>query len=296
MNEKSRYFLESISAVSEKDVDPQIKSLFDDIKNTLEVPFVNLIWRHLATIPDGLSLTWKLAKPLYSSAVLDEAARSLREHSTLKKRLAPWPQPVQQALGLSASDHSEIISLIEDYGHANARALLILSYLHRSISAHTDDHATNAHQNKNAVVQLDPLSHKLKQGDRLINPARPLPAPSDLTACVADLVKILNTFAAPIPSPAEPSLYRHLSYWPSFLGAFWLAVEPLEREGLLAQEAINIHERASFIVKQWIPAQYDLKEIDARSVKEILHSIDHFTYAVIGRMIVLGDMMKRMLD
>ncbi len=295
MNDKSRYLLDSISVVSEKESDSHIKTIFDDIKNTLEVPFVNLIWRHLATIPDGLNLTWKLAKPLYSSAILDEAARSLREHSIIKNQLTPWPQSVQQALGLSASDKKEIISLIEDYGHANARALLVLSYLHRSISARADGQTMKGSQKESDLIQIDPLSRRLEPSKRLINKARPLPAPSDLSASVADLVKILNTFGAPIPSPAEPSLYRHLSYWPSFLAGFWFAVEVLERQGVLVQETINIHEHAGFIVKQWMPAQYNLKEIEARSVNDILHSIDHFTYAVIGRMIVLGDMMKKMI-
>jgi hypothetical protein len=117
-----------------------------------------------------------------------------------------------------------------------------------------------------------------------------------MTAEVAKLVKILNTFGESIPSPAEPSLYRHLSYWPSFLAAFWLAVEPLERQGLLVGEAIKMHECATSMVSQWKPAADMPMGIAPESVSQVLKSLDHFTYSVISRMIVHGDMMRRMID
>jgi hypothetical protein len=97
-------------------------------------------------------------------------------------------------------------------------------------------------------------------------------------------------------SPAEPSLYRHLSYWPSFLAAFWLAVEPLERQGVLVREGISMYERASNMVGQWRPADVATEVISPDSVSQVLTSLDHFTYAVIARMIVHGDMMKRMIS
>jgi hypothetical protein len=123
-----------------------------------------------------------------------------------------------------------------------------------------------------------------------------LPATADLNASVVALIKILNTFGEPMPSPAEPSLYRHLSYWPSFLAAFWLAVEPMERQGLLVREGINMRERASSTVNQWKLAADMPEAIATASVSQVLKSLDHFTYAVIPRMIVHGDMMKRMID
>lgn len=295
MNVQSGYHLASIPTVSEQDATPSVQAMFEDIKQTLQVPFVNLIWRHLATIPDGLSLTWTLAKPLYSSVTMNEAARSLRERSALKNEMTPWPHCVQESLGLSLTDRQEIISLLEDYGHANSRALLILSYLHYSISAHNHELSINIAKQEGKPKQINPLEHRTTQGEILINPARPLPASGALTSPVVELVKILNSFGSPIPSPAEPSLYRHLSYWPSFLAAFWVSVEPLERQGLLTREAIAMHEHAGLIVNQWTPASFNHQALKSDSVNAILHSIDHFTYAVIGRMIVLGDMMKKMI-
>ena len=296
MNATSPHHLDYIPTVSEKEADPRVAAIFSDIKTTLGVPFVNLIWKHLATIPGGLELTWSLAKPLYASQVLNESARTLRQQTTLVESVTPWPAPVRQALGLSPLDKSEIVSLIEDYGRANSRALLILKYLHMSLAAQSQQRTEEVPQRAYVPTVIDPLARLDRNHDSTIRPARPLPATTELTAEVATLIRILNTFGAPIPSPAEPSLYRHLSYWPSFLAAFWLVVEPLERQGLLVREAIDIQERASSMVSQWKPVVDRQETIAAESVERILKSLDHFTYAVIGRMIVLGDMMKRMID
>ena len=288
--------LEAIHTVSENDATPEIALIFADIKQTLGVPFVNLIWRHLATIPGGLEMTWSLAKPLYGSQILNASARTLRAQTTLVDRMAPWPDAVRTSLGLSAQDKSEIVLLLEDYGHANSRALLVLSYLHASLSVESLSGNKGAHKGSLTSALIDPLAHVEKNKKVLIKPARPLPATTDLSANVLALIKILNAFGEPTPSPAEPSLYRHLSYWPSFLAAFWLAVEPMEREGVLVHEGIDMYARASSMVSQWKPADNALEVLSPNAVSQVLKSLDHFTYAVIARMIVHGDMMKRMID
>lgn len=288
--------LDVIATISEKEADPSLTAVFTDIKKTLGVPFVNLIWRHLATIPGGLEMTWSLAKPLYDSKALNESARALRQQTTLVNRMTPWPDSVRTTLGLSTQDKSEIVLLLEDYGHANSRALLVLSYLHASLSAASIFGSEGEPKGSHTSTLIDPLARVEHNKDVLIKPARPLPATADLNASVVTLIKILNTFGEPMPSPAEPSLYRHLSYWPSFLAAFWLAVEPMERQGLLVREGINMRERASSTVNQWKLAADMPEAIATASVSQVLKSLEHFTYAVIPRMIVHGDMMKRMID
>ena len=287
--------LDTIPTVSEKDAAPGVAAIFSDIKQTLGVPFVNLIWRHLATIPGGLEMTWSLAKPLYASQILADSARALREQTRLLDSLSPWPDVMREALGLSASDKSEIVLLLEDYGHANSRALLILKYLHESLSERSLIKKSGSHS-VNTSVLVDPLTRLVGINEPQIKPARPLPALSELSESISRLIKILNAFGAPMPSPAEPSLYRHLSYWPSFLSAFWLAVEPMQRQGLLVREAIDIHARATSMVSQWKPVANTEGTIAPDSLNRVLKSLNHFTYAVIGRMIVHGDMMKRMIN
>ena len=295
MKTKMLPHLDAIPTITENEANAEVTAVFTDIKETLGVPFVNLIWRHLATIPGGLEMTWSLAKPLYASKLLNESARALRRQTALVETLSPWPESLRAALGLSLQDKSEIVLLLEDYGHANSRALLILSYLHMSLSAQSSAPGQGEANVVQALAQIDPFAQIEKHKETSIKPARPLPAPAEMTEDVSKLVKILNTFGTSIPSPAEPSLYRHLSYWPSFLAAFWLAVEPMERQGLLVHEATDLYARASSMVSQWKPVFFAHETMSPEALTQVLKSLDHFTYAVIARMIVHGDMMKRMI-
>ena len=67
-----------IPAIREEDARGEIALVFEDLRATLGVPFVNLIWRHIATIPGGLAWTWALVRPLYVSPVLAQWATDLR--------------------------------------------------------------------------------------------------------------------------------------------------------------------------------------------------------------------------
>jgi hypothetical protein len=63
-----------VPAVRESDATGRTAELFEEIKETLGVSFVNLVWRHLAYMPGALEWTWSLVRPLYGSVVLDQAA------------------------------------------------------------------------------------------------------------------------------------------------------------------------------------------------------------------------------
>jgi hypothetical protein len=50
------------------------------------------------------------------------------------------------------------------------------------------------------------------------------------------------------------------------------------------------------MVGHWKPAVNASEILSSDSVSQVLKSLDHFAYAVIARMIVHGDMMKRMIN
>ena len=54
-----------IAAIPEAEATGDTAALFADIRATLGLPVVNLVWRHLATIPGGLPWTWDQVKPFY---------------------------------------------------------------------------------------------------------------------------------------------------------------------------------------------------------------------------------------
>ncbi len=54
-----------VAAIVETDAGGQTATIFADIRETLGVEVVNLIWRHLATMPGVLEWDWGELKPLY---------------------------------------------------------------------------------------------------------------------------------------------------------------------------------------------------------------------------------------
>ena len=58
-------------AVAEAEATGETATLFADIRATVGVRVVNLVWRHLATLDGSLPWAWGAVKPLYLSGMVD---------------------------------------------------------------------------------------------------------------------------------------------------------------------------------------------------------------------------------
>src|SRR4029079_5149706 len=56
---------ESVPSILEADARGEIAEIFADIRKVLGTSVVNLIWRHLATMPGALPWAWATVRPLY---------------------------------------------------------------------------------------------------------------------------------------------------------------------------------------------------------------------------------------
>jgi hypothetical protein len=66
-----------VPAIAEASATGAVAEIFADIRTVLGVEVVNLIWRHLVTIPDALPWAWGMLRPLYADGTirpLDRAA------------------------------------------------------------------------------------------------------------------------------------------------------------------------------------------------------------------------------
>lgn len=67
-----------VPAIAESEATGSIAEIFADIRSVYRVGVVNLIWRHLATIPGGLPWVWTMARPLYADGTVGREATALR--------------------------------------------------------------------------------------------------------------------------------------------------------------------------------------------------------------------------
>ena len=125
---------ESVPSIREADARGEIAEIFADIRKVLGTSVVNLIWRHLATMPGALSWTWATVRPLYLGAA-PLHAESVRRTVALPE-LPGFSADTLLAAGIGESDSAIIRNVLDSYQYTNALALVVLS----ALLAHFEPH------------------------------------------------------------------------------------------------------------------------------------------------------------
>jgi hypothetical protein len=211
-----------VPAMPEADAPAAIAAIFADIRKTLQVDVVNLVWRHLATMPGALEWTWQTIKPLYLGPAL-ERAETLRSNLQLPHVL-PLSVDTLSSAGIDRDSLSSIHAILDSYHHTNALALVCFSaILARSEVPGRSSSIAAAEAHYPEVVTAF-----------LANPALPrLPSSREMPAPVGRLVFELNSFGEDSDPDLVASMYRHLSYWPSYLALVRTLLVPLHENGQL---------------------------------------------------------------
>src|SRR3954451_20433969 len=118
---------DSVAAIPESAARGETAEIFADIRKVLGTSVVNLIWRHLATMPGALQWTWATVRPLYLGAA-PRHAESVRRGIALPK-LPGFSADTLLAAGIDESDQAIIRHVLDSYQHTNALALVVLSAL-----------------------------------------------------------------------------------------------------------------------------------------------------------------------
>jgi hypothetical protein len=274
-----------IPATSESEATGLIAEIYSDIRRVYRVSVVNLIWRHLATIPGGLLWAWSTIRPLYVNGTLVREAAALRAALSLPE-LPPWPTAALISAGLQDRDIAGIRTVLAAYDRTNAMALIAF-----------------------LAVQLR-LESVLLPGDAVVRapipvPAEPeweLPLPpllalTDLSTSTAELVLAINGLGAMHREPILASMYRHLSHWPAYLALVWTMLAPLKLDQRLdraIEDAIaQARARAQCLAVQLPTPLPAIRPITARRVER---AIDRFTRDVIAKMVVICSLLRRLTD
>ena len=99
-------------AVVEAAATGQTADLFADIRATVGVRVVNLVWRHLATLDGALPWAWRAVKPLYLQGMADRAVVDFRRDMALPKLGSlTGKEPTSVDAVLASYDHSNTVNL-----------------------------------------------------------------------------------------------------------------------------------------------------------------------------------------
>jgi hypothetical protein len=244
-------------AVTEAAATGETAELFADIRATVGVRVVNLVWRHLATIDGALPWAWSAVKPLYLQGMVDGAAGRFRETMSL---------PV---LGSLAGEQPRSVDdVLASYDHSNTMNLFALGALLAWLRGETTEQGTP------------------ESGARMLAPDIVLPklaSAEDVAPETWALVLRLNRFGDP-RQLILASMYRHLAHAPAFLRQLETALAPVEVDASLAQAiAANraaAYERARVVARAIEAAQ-------PRRAAEIEAGVSAFVDHAIGKMVTI---------
>lgn len=264
-----------VPAITEADAIGEIAELYADIRATLGVPVVNLIWRYLATMPGALAWTWSSVRPLYVSGQVANAAAHLRQSLVLPSQPA-WPPAVLEAAGLDSDARAGIGQVLASYDRSNAMNLVALAALRAKANGEAD--AT-------PVPIVDPGADI--EGELPV--LRPITA---MPTATADLVHLLNAMGDP-DQRILASMYRHLSHWPAFLALVWTRMAPLNADGSIDRMIADNLQIARGISRQLARQMPTLSADLAPAVKaEAEAALDLFILYAIGRMVPICRMLS----
>lgn len=264
--------VDPVTAIAEDAATGSVAELYSDIRGTLGVPVVNLIWRHLATIPGGLEYAWTSLKPVYVSNAAAREAQALNQVLNIPQ-LPGLSDSTLAAAGLSATDLQSIATVIASYERSNARNLVAMS----ALLARLNGSVTSNDSSDSSAVSLRPVSGQMP----------PLPAMDDMTPSVSALVNDMNQLGQRMT--VMPTMYRHLSHWPAYLAQLHVLLKPLDADGRLERMILTAvaesERRGVALSNELSPAA---SRLEPKSKDQVLGAVRLFIDEPISKMTAIG--------
>ena len=256
------------------------RNIYDAIQTALGVKLVNLVYRHLATVPGALEWAWGTVGPSFASGIFAERAAGLSISGNISStEIVSFKQS-----GLSHVDGDGVVDTLDAYNRANPMNILSLRVLEMALEA------------GRPAISIAPVSAGVR-ASKAAEPTALLPMGSfdGLPQTTMDILNRLASLTTGQDAGLVPSLFRHFTAWPAFLEALANWLEPMAEEGLIERQVERISAKVDPIAAD-IFEQLDRPEKAAILPDEItraklLQTIEIFPPAIC-RMIVIGGLLR----
>lgn len=277
-------FEATLPELSEGAAQGEIAVIYGELKTFARVPFVALLYRHLATCDEVLPWLWQGLRPSFASGALTDAAERIADVAALPSlvsiRAAEW-----RLAGLGAEDRVAITAVIEAYNRANPINLACARLVRAVLSG-----------SPSPAVAL-PLAPE--RPARPVRPALPplppiLPA-SAIPAETSGALAALSRYGRPASGALTPSLYRHLAHWPGYLGLLPARLAPAYKLGAI--DAAVAHYRGAAeselpaLLAPLVPLLDPARRPSEALSRSLVETLDAFA-GLIPEMIAVGRLLR----
>ena len=247
-------------AVAEAAATGETADLFADIRATVGVRVVNLVWRHLATFDGALPWAWTAVKPLYEGGLADQAVRQFRR-AMIVPRLE----------SLAGDAPASVDAVLASYDHSNTINLFALG-------------ALVAWLREDAALEGWP-----ERGPRIVPPDIALPRLADEADVAPETwqrVLRLNGMGDTGRPVILASMYRHLAHAPAFLEQVEAALSPAARDGSL-REIVVANRDGAYERARVLALAIDARRPDRVIERAVEPAVTAFLDHAIGKMVTI---------
>lgn len=267
----------ALPEIREAEAPPGIALIYAALREASGVPLVNLIHRHLATLPGVLPWVWQAIRPPLKDGWLAGARERLAAALPLPP-VAPLPGAAREAAGLDPAGCAAVAALVETYNRGNLTNLILLTALRRALEG--------------AAPEPAALPPALPRPDMLPVPP-PLPRLAELPPGLR--ASVLALAARHGEAGVVPSLYLHLAHWPGIPPALpgWLGAA-LEPAAIVAgrDAAVALAAREADALR---PGLAIVGDVPGGHRAAVLAVLGRFTREVIPGMVPVGLALQRAL-
>jgi len=256
-----------LALVREPQATGRVKEIFEDLKRTLGVPLVPLLYKAYAAYPKFLNLHWSAFKPLLQTEEFFELCDRLRADAYTRVQSyfkVPDLRRQMDSEELSLGARYELNQDIDLLYFLDAPVLLI------------------------AVIQMQAFDGPVGQ-TRPIHSAgrilmRPRPVVVEETAAPPATCKIYQELKQSFGLPALNLDYRVLARWPDFLRDYWNLLKPMVSSPIYQESTQRVRETALGMAGQIpLPIELTLAQLDDAGVGHSdLRSIVQITESLIN--------------
>ena len=264
----------TLPEISFAEAEGDTRLIYEAIAQALGVRLVNLVYRHLATIPGCLEWAWGVVGPAFQGGHFAKWGPELAHHVEWDM-IAEAPTYSLEALGLAPDEADAVLHTMDAYNRANPMNALSLEVLARALR-------------ENRPAALLPLRSATTVD---LPELLPMAAMDTLPASTRALLDRIAIQTVGKGAPIVPSLFRHFVEWPSLLGAMTEILEPVPR---LEPMADRVWRRASGIAGEISEglATVGTVRVGDPEREALVRTIEIFSPAIC-RMIVLGGVLRQ---
>jgi hypothetical protein len=218
----------------ENQAEGRTKEIFDEIRQALGIPFVNTLFRALASFPEFFDLFWRTAKPAVSTQeFFSFSGRLGAEAYTRMHSYFAVPAFRAEDGEMNATSAAQLeIQEVVDFYHSNYSMLLLLC---AALVQAFENPASGSHDGTPVTV-LPRLAKKLGLVEEEV---AGLP-----------LRKIYDDIRRTLGTPFLETCYLSLGRWPDFLAAYWESLKPLVRTPLYEQNRLALRDSALLLAAE----------------------------------------------